>query len=371
MRRTVLILGLLFLSSPFIVAASEWQGVERIVAVGDVHGDFEQFVTVLRSAGVLDSRNRWRGGKTHFVQIGDLNDRGPDSRKIMDLIMDLEKQARRAGGAVHALIGNHEAMNIYGDLRYVTPEEFASFSDADSERIRDYFYEQHLKKLEADPARKEKPDDAYREAWNKEHPLGYFEHRFQYGPNGKYGKWIQTHNTIIRINDTIFVHGGISPKYVDFDRDAINNRIRDELKDLQLLKGGLAVDPEGPLWYRGLAKGEEPALLEHVKQLLQYHGARRIVVGHTPTAGAVLPRFGGRVLLIDVGLAAYYGSRMSCLLMEGDSIYAIHRGERLQIPSDPGSPLLEYLKQAAELDPPPSPLQQIISKLEASLAVPQ
>lgn len=373
MRRIALIIWLLAAFAAPAIAKSDWQGVKRVVAVGDVHGDFEQFVAVLRSAGVIDSKNRWSAGKTHLVQVGDLNDRGPDSRKVMDLVMDLENQAQRAGGAVHALIGNHEAMNIYGDLRYVTPEGFASFSDANSAKIRDIFYERHLKELAADPAKAKEVeiDDNYRKEWNKEHPLGYFEQRFQFGPNGKYGKWIETLNTIIRINDTIFVHGGISPKYVDMPRDVINDKVRDELKDFSLLKGGIVMDLEGPLWYRGLANDEESALAEHVQKLLDFQGAKRIVIGHTPTAGAVMPRFGGKVLLIDVGLSAYFGSHMSCLLIEGDNIYAIHRGKRLRIPTDPGLPLLKYLKRAADLDPPPSPLQKIISALEMRLAVPQ
>ena len=83
--------------------------------------------------------------------------------------------------------------------------------------MRQALYEAHLKELAADPANAQvaKPDDAYRKAWEDKHSLGYFEHRFQCRPNGKYGKWIRTHNTVIQINDTIFVHGGISPKYGD------------------------------------------------------------------------------------------------------------------------------------------------------------
>ena len=105
---------------------AEWTGVERVVAVGDVHGDYGGFVEVLRSAGVIDQKLRWTGGKTHLVQTGDVPDRGADSRKAMDLLMNLEKQAAKAGGQVHALIGNHEAMNLYGDLRYTVPGEFAA-----------------------------------------------------------------------------------------------------------------------------------------------------------------------------------------------------------------------------------------------------
>src|SRR5262245_33598569 len=120
-----LVIGALIAAQTF-AADVVFTGVERVVAVGDVHGDFGAFVGVLRAAGVIDQKNKWTGGKTHLVQTGDVPDRGADSRKVMDLLMDLEKQAPKAGGRVHALIGNHEAMNLYGDLRYVVPGEFAA-----------------------------------------------------------------------------------------------------------------------------------------------------------------------------------------------------------------------------------------------------
>src|SRR5579862_5908656 len=111
-------------------AEDSWKGVGRIVAVGDVHGDLAQFTTVLRSAAVIDADSKWSGGKTHLVQVGDLLDRGPDSRKLIELLMSLEKQAHAAGGAVHCLIGNHEAMNLYGDLRYVSAADYATYQTA-------------------------------------------------------------------------------------------------------------------------------------------------------------------------------------------------------------------------------------------------
>src|SRR5256885_1640875 len=87
-------------------------GVERVVAVGDIHGDADQLVAVLRSASLIDDKGAWSGGKAHLVQTGDILDRGPDSRRAMDILMRLEIEATKAGGAVHALIGNHEAMNL-------------------------------------------------------------------------------------------------------------------------------------------------------------------------------------------------------------------------------------------------------------------
>ena len=115
-----------------------------MVAVGDVHGDYAEFVSVLRSAGLIDEKGRWTGGKAHLVQTGDVLDRGADSRKVMDLLMSLEKQAAKAGGRVHALIGNHEAMNLYGDLRYTTPGEFAAFRTDQSEKLRTAFWEREV-----------------------------------------------------------------------------------------------------------------------------------------------------------------------------------------------------------------------------------
>ena len=172
-RWCLLLAAVLVLSGAAFAGQDTWTGVERIVAVGDVHGDFDQFVKVLRAAGVVDEKNNWKAGKTHLVQTGDVLDRGGNSRKAMDLLMKLETQAAKAGGAVHALIGNHEAMVLLGDWRYVHRGEVESFGSA----------------------------AAFREAM---------------GPKGRYGRWIRSHNTIIRINDTVFVHAGISRVLQDY-----------------------------------------------------------------------------------------------------------------------------------------------------------
>src|ERR1700730_7211921 len=114
MRRWFFPAAILLLSvcSP-VRAQDTWTGGDRVVAIGDVHGDFERFTAVLRSAGLIDEDGNWAGGMTHLVQVGDALDRGPDSRKVLDLLMKLEQQAAKAGGYLHALIGNHEAMNLY------------------------------------------------------------------------------------------------------------------------------------------------------------------------------------------------------------------------------------------------------------------
>jgi len=366
----VLLLFLPLLEGPALSAAQDtWEGVERVVAIGDVHGDYEQFVAVLRSARLIDSQASWSGGKTHLVQTGDILDRGPDSRKMMDLLMKLEKEARRAGGWVHCLIGNHEAMNIYGDLRYVSPGEFAAFRDRNSEKAREGLYLKDQEQIKSSSPPESVPafDDAFRKKWDSDHPLGYAEHRRELGPTGKYGKWIRSHNALIKIDNTLFLHGGIGPKHEDVKVRLINERVREELEDFTKLPGGIVMDGEGPLWYRGLAQSDEISLEPHVKMVLKTYQAERIVIGHTPTEGAVLPRFGGKVLLVDVGLSRVFDPRrrMACLLIENGKSYALHRGMKLELPSDSSSGLLNYLKQAAALDPSPSSLEKHIAEIEA------
>ena len=311
--------------------ADTWQGVDRIVAVGDVHGSFEQFTTVLRQAGVIDDKNKWSGGKTHLVQLGDVPDRAPHTRRIMDLLMDLEKQAKKAGGMVHALIGNHEAMNMYGDLRYTVPEEFASFKTTNSEEVRSKFWEQHVEELRVKGGKK--IDGEYRKQWDQQYPAGYFEHRYEFNPDGKYGKWIRGHDAVIKINDTLFLHGGLSPKYSATPLSDLNKRVRKELSDFKQLEGGIVMDPEGPLWYRGLATGDEAALSAHLDGLLQFYAAKRIVLGHTPTRSMPKSRFAGKVILADVGLGIAYGGQLACLLIEKGQAVVMNRGELLPVPA--------------------------------------
>ena len=341
-------------------------GIERVVAVGDIHGDADQLLAVLKSASLIDDKGAWCGGKAHLVQTGDILDRGPESRRAMDLLMRLEAEAKQAGGAVHALIGNHEAMNLYGDLRYVSEGEIAAFRDANSEKAREELYREHQKSAKGVVF-----DDTYRRTWEADHPLGYAEHRRAFGPDGVYGKWIRGHHAAIRIDGTLFLHGGISPKYADWGVRTINERIRIELADFTKLEGGVVTDERGPLWYRGLALGGKE-LDQHVQTVLKSYEADRIAIGHTYTEGAILSRFGGRVLQIDVGLSKVYdeSGRCACLEIEQGKVRALHRGKRLELPRDDGVDLLRYLKEAAALDPPPSSLAPKIAALEASLAEP-
>ena len=359
------ILMLLLLAPAHLPAAqSEWKNVARVVAVGDVHGDYNGFVQVLRSAGVIDQKDHWAGGKTHLVQTGDVPDRGPDTRKVMDLLMQLEKEADKAGGHVHALIGNHEAMNVYGDLRYTTPAEFAAFADNDSERVRAGFWKREMKQ-NPHPAL-----DAQRK-WEEAHPLGWFEQRIAFSSEGKYGKWIRSHNAVVKINDTIYLHGGISPRYASMTVKQINEAVVAELNDLPAMKqDGAVMGTDSPLWYRGIALEDGPAIAAHLDRVFAANGVKRIVISHTVTPGAIVERFGGKVIMIDTGMTAVYGGHRACLLLEDDKVYAVHRGEKLDLPTG-GAEYIAYLKKALALEPPGSALPKYIAETEAALAAPK
>ncbi len=173
----------------------------------------------------------------------------------------------------------------------------------------DQLFEQELPALQQAAAAKgqKKEREELKEEWRKSRPAGWAEHRYAFGPNGKYGKWIRRNNAMVIVNGFLFVHAGVSPKYGDRRHTELNDQIRAELKDFTKLEGGVAMDALGPLWYRGLARDPEESLAAHVDALLQFHGVEAVVIGHTVTAGAILPRFNGKVLMIDVGMSKSYG----------------------------------------------------------------
>lgn len=373
MKPAVKILGILaiLIVSPGSAAADNtWVGVERIIAFGDIHGDYEQFTAHLTSAGLINAKGKWSGGATHFVQLGDVTDRGPDSRKIVDLIIKLERGAKRAGGMVHFVIGNHEAMNMVGDLRYVHGGEYEAFRTSSSVRVRNRHYRRNVEHIKATTPEETWPafDEAWRTSWDETHPLGYVELRRAWGPQGKYGRWLVKHHAVIRINDALFLHGGIGPAYAGYSREDLNDQVVADLKTGIYNPGALIMAEEGPLWYRGLVQHAEADERPHVEALQASHGVSHIVVGHTPEVGAIFPRFGDGVVLIDVGIGAHYGSRSAFLEIKGEDLTAWHRGTPLALPSEGGQARIDYLKAAAALDPEASPIAGTIARLEADLA---
>ena len=195
------------------------------------------------------------GGNTILVQVGDVTDRAPDSLKIIRNLIQLQKEARRSGGRVVTLVGNHEAMNMLGDLRYTTPGEFAAFANSGSAARRGALYQEYHTQIETvyRAINPKMTPDAIEEAWIKVTPLGWVEQRAAWKPDGELGSWARSNPAVIKIGDTVFVHGGISAEYSKISIDEINRRVAAALTAVDDSDKSILNDQLGPLWYRGLA----------------------------------------------------------------------------------------------------------------------
>lgn len=307
-------------SSTVSAASCEISGVERVVAIGDVHGAYDRYVEILRETGLIDADLKWTGGKTHLVQLGDTLDRGPDSRKALELTRRLIEQAAAAGGQVHQLLGNHEIMRMLGDTRYVTPGEFQAFVTDQSEQLRKRFLDTV------------KPE--IREEVLSKTPLGWVEMRLAFQPDGDYAKWLTTLNTVVNINGVMFLHGGISPPVADQSCETINDMVRRDMtadfeKTISDPLKSLAAREDGPLWYRGLVL--QPDTFEsEVDTILTKQHVTTIVVAHTVTSNRIVSRWGGKVYAIDTGMQPAYvqGGRASALEFRNGSVTAIYTDRR-------------------------------------------
>jgi hypothetical protein len=384
-----LAVSLLALACPLDAgAATPPDSAPSVVAIGDVHGDFNDFVAILQRTGLIDEQHHWAGGKTTFVQVGDLIDRGPKPREVMDLMISLEQEAPKAGGRVVALMGNHEMMNLMGDLRYVTPENYASFSDGESEQRRKTAYQEYVAWRKGHPqllAELEQPVLAVtEEEWMTRHPLGFIEQREAFSPNGVYGKWLRQRSALAKIGGIIFLHGGINPNLVSLKLDEINARIRSEIKEFDdtkkylvsekvilafftlqetvaVVRGELiaerkshaptnelrqaklerfltlgtwlSVREDGPLWFRGYDQWSDGDGAPQVDKVLAAYNATNIIVGHTVQKTAYIrPRFDGKIMLIDTGmLASYYpGGKASALeIQDEDRFTAVYLDQQV------------------------------------------
>ena len=323
----------------FIAAAAsatvlQAEGTGRIVAIGDIHGDLDRFIDVLSMAGLVDDKQHWAGGKAQLVQLGDTVDRGSKSPMVIDFLIQLDREARQAKGRVWCIIGNHEAMRMQGDLRYVAAAEYETFRNKKSEQEREKWFQRDLalSQANADPQRADLTL-GYRQNWEKEHPLGQAELIRAFSPAGPYGKWVLQQRAVLKLGDSLFLHGGISAKYSEWSESRFNDRVREDiiLPMSPTPEENCTQDPMGPLWYRGLAQDSEESLAPLVEQLLAKHKVKRIIIGHTPTKTGVVSRLQGKVILADVGLSQYYGARKACVVLEDGLAFALDRGKQTQL----------------------------------------
>jgi len=264
----------------------------RVVAVGDLHGDWAKAIEAFKVAGCIrvkdDNEIVWIGGDTIVVQLGDVLDRGDNEIAIVRLLRALDAEARNHGGAVYMLNGNHESLNICGDFRYVTPGAFmesAAFAGLDEREFKD---------------------------WELLARVRYAV----YKPGGPMAMELSKNPTVLVINDTAFAHGGLLPVHVAYGLEKLNSEVASWMRADRSGESGTAAPPflamgdaQSVMWNRTYSKERYPSPHERfhacnsLKQALGRINAKRLVVGHTPQLGGANCECDGGVWRIDVGMS--------------------------------------------------------------------
>ena len=285
---------------------------ERLVAIGDIHGDLDHLRRALRLAGAIDGADHWVGGKLVVVQTGDEIDRGDDDRAILDLVEDLKKQAAAAGGALIALLGNHEIMNASLDFRYVTPGGFAAFSPFSPPGGGVPSTSGGFVPLDV-PAQARGRAAAF-------------------APGGVYAKTLATRPVFEKVGDSVFVHGGILPKHVAYGLDRMNDEVDAWLGGRRAAPPSIVTAEDGPVWTRVYSGEDGEPDCADLATVLSRLGASRMVVGHTVQHHGANDACGGAVWRIDVGLSRFYAGPIQALEIRGDSA-AVLREPAARAPS--------------------------------------
>jgi hypothetical protein len=297
------------LRAPADPAADEIKVSARtpLFVMADTHGEFEIAAQLLQRHGVIDDRLRWSFGKGHLAILGDVFDRGPNHTELLWLIYKLEAEASRAGGGVHLAIGNHEAMVLMGDDRYLHPK---------------------YKRVAA--------------------LLGAERHAMLWNDRSLLGQWLRSKAAVFRLGDYLCLHGGVSRELLDrgLTLPQINQTVRSALTqqpDQFNDQARFVMGESGPLWYRGYFEevarqsGFEPAKLADIDLIREHFGVKAILVGHTRVE-TVTSLYEGRVIAVQV--YPHRDARTQAPVMEALSI---KKGQMYRVRIDGSGELLPRL----------------------------
>ena len=298
----------------------------RVVALGDIHGDIGQARRALTIAGVLgdggDAVNpEWIGGDTVVVQVGDVLDRGDDEIAILILLQKLHKQAEKEGGAVYILNGNHEVLNVSGDFRYVTQGAF-------QESTR---FGEHLVNLFGDSFK-----DAFGGAEEDARKRQVKARVGLFSPGGPLAQQLAMNSTVLIVNDTVFAHGGLMPRHVEFGLERLNRAVSDWMRGREIADEkdrvalGMAIGSvkDSVVWNRTFGTenfvtdtDRDRACEVLGKTLDAIPGAKRMVIGHTPQLGGCNGECDGRIWRVDVGMSfGVVGADPEVLEIDGEKV---------------------------------------------------
>ncbi|MBE9467313.1 MAG: metallophosphoesterase [Bacteroidetes bacterium] len=286
-----------FIDKHYYPETAKYNNVEKIMVIGDIHGEYDYLLKLLRNTKVIDEKNNWIWGHGHIVFCGDIFDRGNNVTESLWLINQLEKKAKKKGGRVHFLLGNHEIMALNDDARYLSPK---------------YCFICNRFELN------------YSNLYNKKSVMG---------------RWLRSKNTVIKINDILFTHAGISPKIAEnkLSIDSINKTVRNYLdepkKSLRKPITNLVIGNEGPLWYRGYIMNlynYKKISNQEIDEILNFYNASHIIFGHTDLP-KIQPLFNSK--LIDIAIPFKFRNvKEQVLLIEKNKYYRLFlSGERENI----------------------------------------
>jgi len=266
----------------------------RVVAIGDIHADIDALRRALRTAGAINTRDEWIGGALTIVQLGDLIGRSNDEKEVLDYFFDLQRRARKAGGTVHALIGNHEVFGGRLDNQAVGPNPFSA-------------WEQLAGLKRDDPRLRQLPPHARARG-------------AALMPGGPYARQIAELPVVLKLGETVFVHGGVVPRWARYGVDRINREVRDWLRgETGEPDSALGVDDgDRVMWTRQFSANVTPADCDVLAESLKILGARRMIVAHT-VHEEITARCNERVWAVDVGMSRAYGGHVEVLEILDDS----------------------------------------------------
>ncbi len=260
---------------------------KRMIAIGDNHADLSQTHMALQIGGVIDESLNWIGEDTIVVQTGDVIDRGVEEREVIDFYENLRPDAEAAGGQIINMNGNHEIMTAYADYRYLQEGACAAFSDLTgldtSNPAFDEFTDENCKLRAA-----------------------------AFWPGGPYAQIISDWPMVSVVQDTVFVHGGIHQKHLDYGIDEINLMTKTWLLgdgDLNYNQVGGGTDVYSVDWDRTYSDDAIPptdAQCDDLASVLDQLGVVRMVVGHTVQV-QINSVCNDSAWRIDTGMAVYYG----------------------------------------------------------------
>ncbi len=289
---------------------------QRLIIAGDLNGHASVLERILKGLGLIAESGGWSGGRAVFVQIGDLVNRGPGSKRAMDLMLRLGPEARAAGGDAIWLLGNHEVLTTLRHEAYVTPDEYLEFATRAEARSfqRARSTRQHEILVASRMEERVPPIGGRILAWEEENVPGRDAFAKAMGPEGRYGKKIRALPTAVRMGPLVLVHGGIDERWAARGLEGIAGAVKKTWASrpkryLDLDPGNVLRDADGPLWHRRYCFERGRHAKRELHTALGALDAQQMIVGHTRTdavsnveGGRPLALHGDKLIMTDVGL---------------------------------------------------------------------